>query len=543
MSPSIDRTLVTDRLGRYHPYTVAYRAEGSERYRDFGDHDPRDTRAHLARAASLKWAGDRERLADLLADALGRLDAPRPVLENVARLREPETVVVAAGHQPALFGGPLFVAFKLMSALRLCRTLNALDGPPFVPVFWNGSEEHNPAEFGRLTVFDREHDQQHITLRDLPEGCMAAATPIQTVQEALQALREQLPDTEFLPDLVQELSACAQGDLGEMISRLVLQWFGAEGLVVVEPRMLRALAVPVIRRALEDPASVQACLAADSEDMRARGFDPPLPHAEKDRTLVYRLEDGRRQRICAADDSFVLEETDQSFARGALLEEVAAHPERFGPSAALRPVVQAACLPVSAYVAGGTELAYHVQLRRLFDRMGQRLPLLVPRATGTLLKASCLKAMKRIELDVQDLIAPGWEWAAVEAAGETRGAGQRAAFETFQQRFAEAQEALRANLQQHGLRKLNELDREAARFLERLDALAERFRAQDPVVGEGPRRQYYRLRKFVLAGETYQELSAATVYFLALYGPALLPALLESIDPWTAKHHVFQLDT
>ena len=128
MPLSIDCQLIEDRLGLYHPYTVAYRAAGSQRFRDFGPHDPRDPAAIDAFARGLSWAGDRAGLSRRLEENLARLGAPPPALENARALGQPDVVAIVAGHQPSLFGGPLFLLFKLLSAIQLCAIMNRRGG-------------------------------------------------------------------------------------------------------------------------------------------------------------------------------------------------------------------------------------------------------------------------------------------------------------------------------------------------------------------------------------------------------------------------------
>lgn len=540
MTLDLHRTLVEDQLNKYHPYTVEYRRPGSDRYRDFTPHDPRDLASFPRHAAELNWAGDRDGLADTLRAEYEKYECNPAVLENIDALRDEKTVCIVAGHQPSLFGGPLFLTLKLMAVIRLCQELNDTSEWRFVPVYWNGSEEHNRGEFARVTIFDREHDQIHLTLPDSPEQRMAADTPATEARTALAELRKLLPDTEFLPSLLETLEACEQESLGDAGTRLALRWFGEHGLVVVEPRMLRKLAAPVVEQCLRDHALVHQCLADDTEAVKDMGYKPQLPLHEPERTTLYYIEDGERFRIRTREGcGFCLEGRNHCFQGEAIFEELTAHPERFGPSAAFRPVVQAAVLPVVSYVAGGGELAYHVQLRKLFQHFKLPMPLLTPRPAATVIKKSLTKTLDRLDLPLENLLAPGWEWEAVEASAAERGSAQGQAFDTFRERLKDAFDSLGDELTQHGIANLNDLEQEKTRFLGRLEGLQKRYRKQDPAIGDGPKRQYHRLRKFVLPGERYQELSAWTVYFLALYGREFLDVMLPQIDPTTDRHHLF----
>ena len=53
--------------------------------------------------------------------------------------------------------------------------------------------------------------------------------------------------------------------------------------------------------------------------------------------------------------------------RSEIINEVNKHPERFSPNALLRPVYQEFILPNLAYVGGGSEVAYWLQLKEYFN--------------------------------------------------------------------------------------------------------------------------------------------------------------------------------
>jgi hypothetical protein len=109
-------------------------------------------------------------------------------------------------------------------------------------------------------------------------------------------------------------------------------------------------------------------LSAGGRNLAAAGlplsFDPGDP-----RPLVLESRGGRRRRV-AADDAGARERLRQAAAD-------------FSPHAALRPVVQAAALPVVAQVCGPSELLYLGQARGLHALLGATPPVLVPRLEAT----------------------------------------------------------------------------------------------------------------------------------------------------------------
>ena len=67
-----------------------------------------------------------------------------------------------------------------------------------------------------------------------------------------------------------------------------------------------------------------------------------------------------------------------------LLAQTQEQPERFSPNVFLRPILQDHLLPVMAYVGGPAEIAYHGQMKKVYEFFGLDMPLLIPRFTATI---------------------------------------------------------------------------------------------------------------------------------------------------------------
>ena len=75
--------------------------------------------------------------------------------------------------------------------------------------------------------------------------------------------------------------------------------------------------------------------------------------------------------------------------------EVRANPAGFSPNVLLRPIVQDTLFPTVAYVAGPNELAYLGQLKPVYAHFGVPMPLMVPRASATLLDSAGVRFLGR----------------------------------------------------------------------------------------------------------------------------------------------------
>ena len=84
--------------------------------------------------------------------------------------------------------------------------------------------------------------------------------------------------------------------------------------------------------------------------------------------------------------------------REELLERIAREPQACTASAPLRPILQQAIFPVVAVVLGPGELAYWAQLGKVHEHYGVTWPVIVPRASLTLIDAAGEKAVRKLGL-------------------------------------------------------------------------------------------------------------------------------------------------
>jgi len=82
-----------------------------------------------------------------------------------------------------------------------------------------------------------------------------------------------------------------------------------------------------------------------------------------------------------------------------------AHPERFSPNVLMRPLYQENILPNIAYIGGGGELAYWLQLRWLFQAVQVPMPVLLLRTSAGFLSTKRMDQWQALGLSVTELFA------------------------------------------------------------------------------------------------------------------------------------------
>src|SRR5688500_2977225 len=94
---------------------------------------------------------------EALAQALAAQQEAREAPEAGGRARPPARPDASAGvpgRRAVLFGGPLFVLYKAVAALKVAALLEQRRGRPVVPVFWVAADDHDFAEVRSTSVLD-----------------------------------------------------------------------------------------------------------------------------------------------------------------------------------------------------------------------------------------------------------------------------------------------------------------------------------------------------------------------------------------------------
>lgn len=488
----------------------------------------------------------RQDLRDILLAQPAALHAPPLVRQRIEELGQPDSLAVLTGQQTGLFGGPLFTLYKALTALHLAARLRDALQRPVVPVFWMASEDHDVAEADHVQLSD--HAGSLVTLRHTAwgsPGFIPANLRLGlAIGETLQRAFDLVPATDFTAALRQALGEAftPERTLAEAFAHWMVHLLGARGLVLVDaadPRLKR-LAAPVLQRELDEaPRSCRSILEV-SESLRGLGYSAQI-EARADGVNCFLLRDGRRS-LARGGTGFRLRDTGQEISATDLHALVRAQPERFSPNVALRPVVQDHLFPTVAYVAGPGELAYFAQLRPVYQAFEVPMPLIVPRASLTLLEPRTVQLMERFRLTLPDLTLEPEQLATRVLRAQfppdleaTLGKARQGVDEIFlgvAEAIAAVDPTLKATAGQaagHIKGHLDQLERKAVQALKRREAET--------------RQQVQRVRQALMPGGRPQERIFPLLPYLAKYGPGLLETIHAAIDGPGWDHQLVTLGT
>ena len=369
-----------------------------------------DVRAPLAwqQAIARAQAHPRQRdtLASILDDQQARRGAPDAARAAATRLRDPRTVAIVTGQQAGLFGGPLYTVLKAMTAVRLADHVRDTFHVPTVAVFWVDAEDHDWQEVNVCGVLDAEAALRTVTIEgDAPApGCPIARVQLGvSIETTLEALAATLPPTEFTPALLAELRAHYAPGRGmvDAFSRWLESLLGPRGLVIYESSDPRAkpLVADLFCREIESAGATAELAGAAGRALEAVGYHAQVtPHP--DSAALFWIGEARTPIRLSGDGLHVGERVETREGLSALARQ---HPEQFSPNVLLRPLVQDTLFPTACYVAGPSELAYHAQLRTVYDAFGIPMPLVQPRATATLVDANAARFLSRGDVALESL--------------------------------------------------------------------------------------------------------------------------------------------
>jgi bacillithiol biosynthesis cysteine-adding enzyme BshC len=509
------------------------------RFYEGGRWDPEGLLASAERALGLRR--DRDALARALViqqEARGAAEAA----ERARALALPEAAAVVTGQQAVLFGGPLYVLYKALAAVRLAAVLEARRARPVVPVFWVASEDHDFAEVRSISVLDE--GGQIRTLRYAPArepvGQPASRVLLdETIGPLVDELTRSLPPGVNRDGVVAHVARCYRPgvSVSDAFARLLSSLI--PGLVVLDPSdpALKALMAPVLARELQERSPTSRLAEEIGRELLAAGYHQQVPVRQGFLNLF--LMDGERRALAFEDGTIEVRGTDRRLPFEAALRHMAARPDAWSPGALLRPLAQDHMLPTAAYVGGPAEIAYHAQIGPSYPHFGIPRPSLVPRPSLTLVEASQARALDAEGLSLGDLQgdpeAVLARWA-------------REAYPDVEAAFARAREALEREMSGVAgvLGQLDPTLRGAAesalgRALHQVETLHEKstraLKKRDLSRAERLRRT----RDALFPGGSLQERGLGLVSLLARHGAGIVEEIRDRMDPWAKGHQVLYL--
>ncbi len=336
----------------------------------------------------------------VLDEQYAGLEVSEATRRNLDALRQPHTFTVVTGHQLNLFTGPLYFHYKILTAIQLCKQLQAAyPAYHFVPVYWMATEDHDFEEVNHFNFKGKEIRWNR------PSAGAVGRMKTDGLASLYQSFSQDLgpgKTADTLRDLFRR-AYLEQPDMAAATRYLVNRLFGQEGLVILDAddARLKSLFLPHMKQdAFDRLAYGLVSEEAGKLQSLREGYSAQVTPREIN---LFYLKDGLRSRLVEESGTYGVLDTDLRFTREALEAEMDRHPERFSPNVITRPLYQEVLLPNLCYIGGGGELAYWLELRTYFEAAGTPFPMLLLRNSALLISEKQRRKAARLGVGPAEL--------------------------------------------------------------------------------------------------------------------------------------------
>ncbi len=487
---------------------------------------------------------DRAALKEVLTEQNRGFGCSSRTFDHITLLAKPTTFAVVTGQQVGLFGGPLYTIYKTITAIKLAFRLKEIHPEyDFVPVFWVEGEDHDFAEMNNVTLLDRENAGTNIAYLpggEMPDRNLGAIGELvfdDSLEATFQQVAATLPQTEFTAALLERLKASYAP--GRTFNQAFVGWmnslFADQGLVFISanhPRLKRLLSPLFVQELSGFPAISQMVITQSAE--LETGYHAQIKAKSINLFLFHK---GGRYLIEPREHDFSLKGTRHFLTRDELLAIADQTPELLSTNVILRPIAQDMLLPTVAYVAGPSEVAYHAQLKPVYDSLGVVQPVVYPRASASFVEERLVRAMEKYDLDLTEFFGDINRVTAkvVEQISEVK-VDEICA--SASKHIHDALNELRFGLKEIDQTLLGILDGVVGKIDTNIGVLKDKSVAAQKRRNEVAVRQIEKAAQGLLPNGSLQERELSILNYLNKYGPDLVGWLVQKLEIDGFKHQV-----
>tara|TARA_B110000003_G_C16618578_1_gene522223 strand:+ start:251 stop:1783 length:1533 start_codon:yes stop_codon:yes gene_type:complete len=324
---------------------------------------------------------DRITLVKVLKKQNANLILSKSSKSSINKLLDNQTLTVTTGHQLCLFGGPLYLFYKIISTLNLVEQLKEnFPKNNFVPIFWMASEDHDFNEINHINIFGKK------IVWDSKQSGAVGKMSLNNFNPVIDELKLVLGESKNAEKLMHifKKSYLEHRNIADATRYLINYFFGEYGLIILDPddKDLKKQIIPLIKKdvlnnGFVDTISSQSAKISNNHKVQAFVRD----------TNFFYLSDGKRELITENLSEHIIENS----------------PHFFSPNVLLRPLYQEVILPNIAIVGGGAEIAYWMQLKTAFKKENIVFPILVMRNSALLFNNKEIEKFTNLGFNIYDI--------------------------------------------------------------------------------------------------------------------------------------------
>lgn len=346
---------------------------------------------------------DRKSLVEILQLQNAKLKTLNTKLSStIDLLKNENTFTITTAHQPILFTGPLYFIYKIINAINLSEQLKMVyPGYNFIPVFWMNGEDHDFAEVNHANIFGRKivwkvekgagtkEEGTEEKKENLGAVGKIKTDPLKNVLDEIKNILGEGENAKRLMNLFSE-AYLQHSNFADATRFIVNELFGEYGLVVIDSddKRLKEIFAPV----MEDEILNSHCVKlvnSTIQQLEKNGYDAQSKPREIN---LFYLTENSREKIGTSE---IINRK----------SEIINFPQRFSPNVLLRCLFQEMILPNIAYIGGGGELAYWLEMKNLFEHYKINFPILLLRNSVLWIDKNNSERMKKLNLEPKDLFS------------------------------------------------------------------------------------------------------------------------------------------
>ncbi|MCL6088482.1 MAG: bacillithiol biosynthesis cysteine-adding enzyme BshC [Actinobacteria bacterium] len=342
-------------------------------------------------------------------------------LKHINMLKDENTFAVIAGQQPAIFTGPVFVIYKVITLLNIAGYLKNNFNLNVVPMFWNASDDNDLPEIKSIKISDSQMEKISIDIPEYLSGFSYSKIilPVDEYEEATRKLTDSLAESdfkreiaEFLNNIISLLKTGKKSSgisISKFYSMILSKLFDKYGLVIIDPEIpgIKRLAMELISFDLNKFNEINGIVEFTGRELENERYHRQLKLAKGNLDFFLNTENGREKIKYSTENTFTFEKSfkirKNKLDKNALTDIIFKNISNVSLNVVLRPLFQDYVLPNIITVCGPGEISYYAQLKDVYTLYGIEPPILYPRMSAAIVEKKVQKAMSKINISYDDM--------------------------------------------------------------------------------------------------------------------------------------------
>ncbi|MFT3945973.1 MAG: bacillithiol biosynthesis cysteine-adding enzyme BshC [Agriterribacter sp.] len=338
---------------------------------------------------------NRALLVAALTEQYKNIDTSEKVLENIQRLSLENTFTICTAHQPNIFTGYLYFVYKILHTVKIAEELKSkFPENNYVPVYYMGSEDNDLEELNHINL-----NGDRLTWQTTQTGAVGRMHT-KGIEVVIEQISGQLSIFQYGTALIAVLKEAylESATIQEATLKLVDFFFNAYGVIVLiaDTPVLKQQMTAVFKDDLfkHTPKNIVEATTRRLSEKYHIQVNP------RDINLFY-MKDHLRERIVKDGNGFRINNTELYFTKEEIEKELEHNPQRFSPNVVLRGLYQETILPDIAFIGGGSEIAYWLELKDLFTHYTIPFPVLVLRNSFLIIEEKMAELAARLHIGAE----------------------------------------------------------------------------------------------------------------------------------------------